>query len=92
MSDETNEPTEPEAVAKGVAHLQSAALEMIAAARSFLDAVEELVSDPDKIGEVVSVVGSAAASVTDLAKRMESTKGSRPTAPSADGVERIRVS
>jgi hypothetical protein len=92
MTNQPSEPSEPEAVAKGVEHLQAAALEMISAARSFLDAIEELVSDPDKIGEVVSSVGSAAAAVTDLAKRAESTKSSGGTGSTAEPVQRIRVS
>jgi hypothetical protein len=32
----------------GVAHLQAAGLELIAAARSFLDAAEATLADPDK--------------------------------------------
>jgi hypothetical protein len=92
MTDQPTEPTESEAVAKGVEHLQAAALEMISAARSFLDAIEELVSDPDKIGEVVSAVGSAAATVTDLAKRAESSMESGSARPAAEPVQRIRVS
>src|SRR4051794_40241719 len=44
---------------RGVEHLQAAAHEMLAAARSFLDAVEDVVSDRDKLNAV-------AATVTDL--------------------------
>jgi hypothetical protein len=44
-----------------VEHVQRAAREMIKAARSFLDLVEEVVDDPDRITE-------AAASVADMVK------------------------
>ena len=46
---------------EGVEHVQRAAREMIKAARSFLDLVEEVVDDPDRITE-------AAASVADMVK------------------------
>jgi hypothetical protein len=62
-----------------VSHLQGAALEVIAAARAFLDVAEELVKDP----------GEAAAMATALANL-----AGRPTGPedSPPGVERIRIS
>ncbi len=47
--------------AEGIEHVQRAAREMIKAARSFLDLVEEVVDDPDRITE-------AAASVADMVK------------------------
>ena len=64
-----------------VEHLQSAALELIAAARAFLDVAEELVKDP-------SEVSAMASSLVDLAGRP-----ARPDdPPPAPGVEHIRVS
>ena len=45
-----------DSAADGVEHLQVAAREMLAAARSFLDAVEVVVGDRDKMSSVVSVV------------------------------------
>ena len=42
---------------KGVEHLQAAALEMIAAARAFLDVAEDLVADKDKVADVMAAVG-----------------------------------
>jgi len=48
---------------EAVAHLQSAARELIAAARAFLDVAEEVVEDP-KAGE--AVLGG----LTDLARRV----------------------
>ncbi len=47
--------------ADGVEHLQSAARELLAAARSFLDVVEEVVDDRDRLS-------GAAASVVDLVR------------------------
>ena len=43
-----------------VDHLQSAALELIEAARAFLDVLEELVADRERLGEAADVVGAAA--------------------------------
>jgi hypothetical protein len=63
-----------------VGHLQTAALELIAAARAFLDVAEELVKDP---GEATAM----AATLANLAGR------ARPEEPSPPpGVEHIRVS
>jgi hypothetical protein len=73
----------------GLAHLQAAAKEMIAAARSFLDVAETLVDDP----KAVQALGGA---VTTLAKLAASTLMSSGTS-SADGddgeprIQRIRV-
>ncbi len=74
---------------EGLEHLQTAAHEMIAAARSMLDAVEELIDDP-KGGEVLgTIVGSVARVVGGLAG------ASFPNGAHGDDephVERIRVS
>ena len=43
-----------ERAAEGLDHLQAAALEMIAAARAFLDVAEDLVADREKVSEVVA--------------------------------------
>lgn len=45
---------------EGVDHLQAAALELIDAARAFLDVVEELVGDRDRLAEVAETVGTMA--------------------------------
>jgi hypothetical protein len=47
-----------EKVGKGVAHLQAAARELIAAARSALDAAEELVEDPRMADTVTGLLRS----------------------------------
>jgi hypothetical protein len=59
---------------RGVEHLQVAAHEMLAAARSFLDVVEEVVSDRDKLSSVAASVtellGSAGGSLAKMAERV----------------------
>ncbi|MCU0269766.1 MAG: hypothetical protein MUF83_14135 [Acidimicrobiales bacterium] len=83
--------------AEGVDHLQAAALEMIAAARAFLDVVEEVVSDRDRVADIVGVVGDAAEAARRAAR--SSSNGARAAwddrtrGDGADeGVEHIRVS
>jgi hypothetical protein len=44
---------------EGLAHLQAAAKEAIAAARAFLDVAEELVTDPTAASAIADAVGSA---------------------------------
>jgi len=52
-----------------VEHLQSAAREMISAARAVLDVLEDLVEDPDRVRDVVDSAGSAVGEVISLSKR-----------------------
>lgn len=64
-----------DAAADGVEHLQRAAREMIAAARSFLDAVEQVVEDNEALRD-------ASASVTDLvATVVDSVRSGARSAP-----------
>jgi len=49
--------------AEGLEHLQRAALEMIAAARSFLDVAEDLVRDPGAASAVVQTAAAIGRSV-----------------------------
>ncbi len=51
---------------EGMAHLQAAAREMVAAARSFLDALEDVVNDDDRMTTVVSGVTDALRDATDV--------------------------
>ncbi len=53
---------------QGLDHLQAAALEMIHAARAFLDVAEDVVSDQDKVAEIVEVLGSVADAATRAAR------------------------
>lgn len=74
--------------AEGIDHLQAAALEMVQAARAFLDVVEEFVSDRDKVADVVAVVGSMAEAAGRAARSGPPTR-----APDDDDrVQPIRVS
>ena len=60
---------EPDATTDGLDHLQRAAREVLGAARSFLDAVEEMVEDRERLsGAAESVAGV----VTDLLDRGKS--------------------
>jgi len=68
--------------AEAVAHLQTAAREMIAAARAFLDVAEEVVESPVS-GE--ALLGTLA----DLARRVVPRNGDHDDGTS--GVEHIRV-
>ncbi len=52
---------------EGLDHLQAAAREMIAAARSMLDACEELLEDPSAGEMLASVIGSVTRAVGGLA-------------------------
>jgi hypothetical protein len=67
----------------GLAHLQAAAKEAIAAARAFLDVAEDLVADPAAVTAVVDAIGGA---VRTVARRGREAAGD-------DGghVQRIRV-
>ena len=76
---------------EGLEHLQAAAHEMIAAARSVLDACEELLADPHAGDTLTSLVGSisrAVGGITGFVPRREpgqdDTDGSR--------VEHIKIS
>ena len=72
---------------QGLDHLQAAALEMIHAARAFLDVAEDVVSDQNKVAEIVEVLGSVADAATRAA-RGEPLRGARDRADgdaAADG-------
>jgi len=83
--------------AEGLDHLQTAALEMIQAARAFLDVAEDLVADRDKVAEVVSAFGSVADAATRAARGhaprtdQQSEQG-HESAGGNDGVQHIKVS
>ena len=73
---------------EGLAHVQAAALEMIKAARAFLDVAEDLVQDPGTARAVMTAAGTVAQAFAQAA---------RPSQPPGDddggdpGVERIPV-
>lgn len=76
---------------EGLAHLQAAAREAIAAARAFLDVAEELVGDPAAASAVVDAVGAV---VRTAAQRGRQAAGQRAADDRGDEgarVQRIRV-
>ncbi len=77
-----------DAGAEGVEHLQRAAREMVAAARSFLDAIEGVVEDRDALKEVSSTVVGLAATVGDAIG--DAVRGGKP-APWVDSAWRTDV-
>ena len=69
----TSEPTD------GLAHLQKAALEMIAAARAFLEVAEKVVENPETVRNAVATVGTLAKLVVQSAEGPKpSTNGEHP--------------
>jgi hypothetical protein len=73
-------------LARGVEHLQAAATELIAAARAFLDAAEEVVADPDRLRSMAEVVGDLARGASRaVTVERPAERGGAP------GVEHIRV-
>lgn len=80
--------------AEGLEHLQKAGMELIAAARLFLDLAEEVVTDRDKVAEVVSFVSTVAGAATDaVATAGRASDRPSPDPSTASGrVEHIDVS
>lgn len=77
--------------AEGLAHLQAAAKEAIAAARAFLDVAEELVADPAAVSSVVDAVGTVVR--TAARKGREATgHGRRDGDDDEPRVQHIRIS
>mgnify|MGYP001483836488 CR=1 FL=1 len=75
----------PDRVGEAVAHLQTAAREMIAAARAFLDVAEQGVEDPAAGDALLQVLG-------ELARRVVPSSEADPDRPGgAGGVEHIPV-
>ncbi len=88
MNDSTDQPAgeERSPVASGLEHLQQAARELIAAARSVLDAAEDLLDDPATAEAVISGVRTVVSAVARAARPGEGE-------PAAGGstIERIDV-
>lgn len=79
-----------------VGHLQAAATEMIAAARAFLDLLEDVVEDDETVAAAASVFGTfarAAMKTTHSATEYGSQQNAEgaPGDP-GDGVHHIRIS
>ena len=89
--DEAEDRDAAERALEGIAHLQSAAKELIAAGRAMLDAADELVDDPTVVGQL----GDALGALVKLAGA--ALAGAAPGGGGTDGddgprVQRIRVS
>lgn len=90
--------------AGAVGHLQAAALELIAAARASLDALERVVADPQALAPLVDTVSELGRMAAEAARSYgaRAAPGHRPPAEDPAGppepgrrpagVERIRVS
>jgi hypothetical protein len=84
--------------AEAIDHLQTAASEMIAAARSFLDAVEGVVHDRDAVASVVETFSTVAQAAAQAATRVNPPGRRSDETPGHDGdddppgVQHIRVS
>jgi hypothetical protein len=74
---------------EGVAHLQAAAREVVAAARVFLDAIEEVVADDDRMGRVVGGVTDLLHQASDVVSRLG--RDAAPPPPTSDRVRHIVV-
>ena len=57
-----------ERAAEGIDHLQRAAREVVAAARSFLDVVEELVEDRAALNDLTTTLSGAAVAVGEVVR------------------------
>ncbi|MBA2282973.1 MAG: hypothetical protein H0W25_17325 [Acidimicrobiia bacterium] len=79
--------------AEGLAHLQAAAREMIAAARAMLDVAEGLVEDPAVVTAMVDTVGSVVRGAAQAAMRSGPRRSPGEGGDDDDpgGYERIRV-
>lgn len=63
----------------GLAHLQRAALEMIAAARAFLEVAEKVVENPETVRNAVTTVGVMAKAMIDSSgSKAARSNGSEP--------------
>ena len=74
--------------ADGLAHLQAAARELIAAARAVLDVASDLVDDPKAVTAVADTLGSLVRTAAGAGRRAVHDDDD---SPSSHGVERIRV-
>ena len=78
------EPTSPDLgkALEGLGHVQTAAVEMIKAARAFLDVAEDLVTDPGTAQAVMSAFATVAQAARSATEQRPEREG---------GVERIVV-
>ncbi|MGH9138672.1 MAG: hypothetical protein ACRD0G_16785 [Acidimicrobiales bacterium] len=77
---------------EGMRHLQAAAKEMIAAARSFLDAAEDLVDDPSAVRSFTDMFGDVVKEAAKAGRRFAGQPDGGNDDGDDGGYERIRVS
>jgi hypothetical protein len=68
---------------EAVDHLQAAALELIEAARAFLDVLEELVGDRERFGDATDVMGAAAGAAARIAALVTPPTTAPPSDPTS---------
>jgi len=69
--------------------LRGAAQELISATRGFLDAVEEIVTDDERLRSISDGVGEVVRSVSSAVRRFGAERDEPP--PATDRIERITV-
>ena len=82
----------------GVEHLQSAAHEMVAAARSFLDAIEEVISDErsltkavDTMSGLMGVAGEALGHIGDRISSGDSGSDEKHGPPGTSRIKKVNL-
>jgi len=81
----------PEPAREGLEHLQAAAHEMIAAARSLLDACEEMLEDP-RANEALATIAGSVSRVVGGITGLVSHGGTQDEDAEAPRVQRIKIS
>ena len=93
MSTEPGEPGEP---SEAIGHLQAAALEMISAARAFLEVAEKVVQNPETVRSAVVTVASLAKAVMQSVDNGSPSNGETGAGTNGDDppsrVEHIQLS
>lgn len=89
------EPCEGAPADQGIEHLQTAAKEMVFAARSFLDAIEGVITDRDKmsaaVGTMTDILETAGESLTSLGDMVTSRSGAKTDAEMSSEAKESRV-
>jgi len=88
----TDEGSTADAARAGLEHLQSAAVEMIAAARSMLDAVEELIDDPRMASSVTAAFATVGRGIEGAVASMTDAMANSAKPDEDSHVQRIKVS
>jgi hypothetical protein len=76
-------------MADGLEHLQAAALEMIRAARAFLDVAEDLVTDPDRVTGTLATVATLVDGAAGRSPRRRDRAGDERDATGGDDLAEV---